>query len=105
MLKHKIYFRSKYNMNAISINLNNYNVQDRPTHLGPGTRPLPLGYCHLVCLDWECIWTQLDTPPYRVHATGSKSAHALECMERYGAVPRNPRIPTHAHTAQVGPRK
>ena len=39
--KHKIYFRSQYNIN-ISINLNNHNVQDRPTHLDPGTRPLSL---------------------------------------------------------------
>ena len=44
--------------------------------MGPGTRPLPVTtVISCVCL-LGMPGTHGDTPPYRVHATGSTSAHA-----------------------------
>ena len=65
--KHKIYFRSQYN-NNISINLNNYNdnVQDRPTHLDPGTRPLSLATV-ILCVSTGNVCGPSWTHPLIMH--------------------------------------
>ena len=105
MLKHKSTSLITYNIYAIVLSNTTINVQqDRLYHR-------VLGHAHSSWLlssrvsQLGMLGTQLDTPPYNMHATGSTSAHAWNAWSGAGAIPRNPRIPTHAHTAQESPPK
>ena len=99
--QHKIYFRSKYNMNKVSINLSNYNVQDRPTHLGPGTCPLPLGCCHLECLTGN-IWGAHETHPLIGYLPPEVVLRMRELRE---AIPGNLGFQAHVQRHIYGPAR
>ena len=70
--------------------------------LGYRVTPVYHGNCHLECLTgnaWGPSWTR---PLIICMRPEVDVRMRWECMVRYGATPRNPRIPTHAQTTKVG---